>query len=292
MSNIVQDAIFEHMTFDQWQTAVRAKVQTSWNLHKLLPSGMNFFVLLSSLAGVFGNVSQANYAAGNTFQDAVADYRTAHGERAVSINLGWMRTIGIISEKEEYQNFRMKGADMAKIEERELMSLLDIYCDPAYSHSHRSKSQVLMGTITPSDLRSKGLKVPDAMERPLFSTFATCPDRLIAVESSEGADAAGLFRQIEDVVQRESFVADALAHKLARSLSMAHDDVDRDRPLFEYGVDSLVAVEFRNWIGKEFAADVPVFDIMGGATIKAIGVLTVKNSSLGKQQKAIVSAES
>jgi acyl carrier protein len=276
----VQDAIFEHMTYNQWQTAVRAKVQTSWNLHKLLPPRLDFFVLLSSLAGVFGNVSQANYAAGNTFQDALADYRTAHGEQAVSINLGWMRTIGIISEKEEYQSFRMKGADMAKIEEKELMSLLDIYCDPAYNHSHRSKSQVLMGTVTPADLLSKGLKVPDAMERPLFSTFATCPNRNVVVDGGDNADAAALFRQTENIVQRERIVADALAQKLARSLSMAEDDVDRDKPLFAYGVDSLVAVELRNWIGKEFAADVPVFDIMGGATITAIGVLTVKNSAV------------
>ncbi|KAH7069584.1 KR domain-containing protein [Paraphoma chrysanthemicola] len=82
------DAIFEHMTYDQLQIAVRAKGQTSWNLYKLLPSGMDFFVLLSSLAIFSSNVSQANYAAGNTFQDALADYRTAHGEQAISINLG------------------------------------------------------------------------------------------------------------------------------------------------------------------------------------------------------------
>ncbi|KAH7070080.1 hypothetical protein FB567DRAFT_598626 [Paraphoma chrysanthemicola] len=279
---VLQDAIFEHMTYDQWQIAVRAKVQTSWNLHKLLPSGMDFFVLLSSLAGVFGNVSQANYAAGNTFQDALADYRTAHGEQAISINLGWMRTIGIISEKEEYQSFRTKGADMAKIEEQELMSLLDIYCDPTYSHSHRSKSQVLIGTVTPADLLSNGLRVPDAMDRPLFSIFASCPESHVAADCGDNADAAVLFRQTDDVVQRGQIVADALAQKLARSLSMAHEDVDRDRPLFAYGVDSLVAVELRNWIGKEFSADVPVFDIMGGATITNIGALTVKNSTVGK----------
>jgi hypothetical protein len=115
------------MTHTQWQSSVQAKVATSWNLHTLLPRGLDFFVLLSSLAGVYGNVSQANYAAGNTFQDALAEFRTSQGEDAVSINLGWMRTIGAISEKEEYQNFRMKGADMAKIEEQELLSLLSIF---------------------------------------------------------------------------------------------------------------------------------------------------------------------
>lgn len=274
-----QDAIFEHMSHDQWESAVRAKVETSWNLHKLFPSGLDFFILLSSLAGVFGNVSQANYAAGNTFQDALAHYRTARGEQTISINLGWMRTIGIISEKEEYQSFRMKGADMAKIEEKELMALLDIHCDPAYRLPSPSGCQILMGTITPADLLSRGSEVPDAMMQPLFSTFAMSPDRHMVVQGGEGTDAAMLFKQTDDASQREKIVANALAQKLARSLSMAQDDIDHDRPLFAYGVDSLVAVELRNWVGKEFGADVTVFDIMGGATVTTIGILAVKNSS-------------
>ncbi|KAJ8116684.1 hypothetical protein OPT61_g1936 [Boeremia exigua] len=278
---VLRDSIFERMTFDQWQTTVRAKVETSWHLHKLLPSGMDFFVLLSSLSGVLGNMSQANYAAGNTFQDAMASYRTAHGEQAVSINLGWMRTIGVISEKEEYQTLRLHGADMAKIEEKELMALLEIYCDPEHAHPRAAISQVLMGTVTPADLLAKGIQVPDAMARPLLSTFASCPDSMSVIECSTGVDAARLFKQTNDVAQKEQLVADALAQKLARSLSMAPEDVDLSRPLFTYGVDSLVAVELRNWLGKEFGADVPVFDIMGGASITAIGVLTVKNSTVG-----------
>jgi acyl carrier protein len=270
------------MTHEQWREAVQAKVHTSWNLHKLLPAQLDFFVLLSSLAGVFGNVSQSNYAAGNTFQDALAEFRTLQGQRAVSINLGWMRTIGIISEREEYQNFRMKGADMAKIEEKELLSLLDMYCDAEYQHSTRLRCQVLMGTVTPADLLSKGLQVPAPMRQPLFSPFATHADSYASHASGDVADLAGLFRQTEDVAKQAILVANALAQKLARSLSVSQDDIDQDRPLFEYGVDSLVAVELRNWIGKEFGADVPVFNLMGGASIAEIGVLTVEKSSLSK----------
>jgi acyl carrier protein len=276
-----QDAIFEHMNHDQWRIAVQAKVHTSWNLHKLLPAHLDFFVLLSSLAGVFGNVSQSNYAAGNTFQDALAEFRTSQGKKAVSINLGWMRTIGIISEREEYQNFRMKGADMAKIEEKELLSLLDIYCNSEDQDSTRLKCQVLMGTVTPADLLSKGLKVPAPMAQPLFSPFATSANSGAVHDGGNGADLAALFRQTQEVDEREKLVADALAQKLARSLSVSQEDIDQHRPLFEYGVDSLVAVELRNWIGKEFGADVPVFNIMGGASIAEIGVLTVKNSTVG-----------
>ncbi|KAH8728258.1 KR domain-containing protein [Phaeosphaeriaceae sp. PMI808] len=237
---------------------------------------------VSSLAGVFGNLSQANYAAGNTFQDALADFRTTRGEHAVSINLGWVRTIGIISEKEEYQNFRMKGADMAKIEESELLSLLNIYCIPAQKHADRSASQVLLGTVTPAVLLSKGIKVPDAMDRPLFSTLSHCLETSISTEHGDAMDVSALFRQTDDPSQREVIASDALAQKLARSLSVPAADINRDRPLFEFGVDSLVAVELRNWIGKEFPADVAVFDIMGSATVASIGSLVVKNAAVGK----------
>lgn len=77
-------------------------------------------------------------------------------------------------------------------------------------------------------------------------------------------------------------MAESLAQKLARSISIAQDDIDCDQPLFAYVVDSLVAVELRKWIGKELAADVLVFDTMGGATIMDVSVMTVRNSSVGK----------
>ena len=61
------------MSLEDFQIAVKPKVQGSWNLHTLLPSDLDFFVLLSSGAGVTGNRGQANYCMGNTYQDALAN---------------------------------------------------------------------------------------------------------------------------------------------------------------------------------------------------------------------------
>jgi len=52
------------MTHDQYVGAIRPKVQGSWNLHENLPKNLDFFVLLSSSAGIAGSRGQANYAAG------------------------------------------------------------------------------------------------------------------------------------------------------------------------------------------------------------------------------------
>lgn len=70
------------------------------NLHNSLPD-LNFFVMLSSLTGVAGNTSQANHAAGNTFQDALARHCTAKGQPAVSLDLGAVEDVGFVAESSD-----------------------------------------------------------------------------------------------------------------------------------------------------------------------------------------------
>jgi KR domain len=83
------------MTYEDWVSATRPKMQGSWNLHELLPNDLSFFVLLSSSAGVIGARGQANYNAGNGFQDALAHHRRKMGLSAVSLDLGIILGAGV-----------------------------------------------------------------------------------------------------------------------------------------------------------------------------------------------------
>lgn len=76
------------MTLEQWNRTISPKLSGSWNLHSSLPRTLDFFILLSSVVSVIGNVSQANYAAGNAYMDALAHYRRSQGLPAVSLNVG------------------------------------------------------------------------------------------------------------------------------------------------------------------------------------------------------------
>lgn len=73
-------------------------------------------------------------------------------------------------------------------------------------------------------------------------------------------------------------VIDALSKRLARTLSIKLEDVDTHQGPHAYGVDSLIAVELCSWLGKEFAADVTVFEIVSGKTIEAIGELGARTT--------------
>jgi NAD(P)-dependent dehydrogenase (short-subunit alcohol dehydrogenase family) len=128
---VLQDAIFqESMTFAQWDLTMRSKVQSSYNLHRLLPQDLDFFVLLSSLAGVVGQMGSANYAAGCSFQNALVRHRLSHGQRALSLDIGWMKDIGIIAETSAYQRQRQRLEDMQPIDASELLAVLTLALDP------------------------------------------------------------------------------------------------------------------------------------------------------------------
>ena len=66
----LRDAVLENMSAEDWTASLRPKVQGSRCLHECLPKNLDFFIMLSSCVGISGNKGQANYAAGNTYQDA------------------------------------------------------------------------------------------------------------------------------------------------------------------------------------------------------------------------------
>ncbi len=276
----LQDALFENMTYSQWQETINSKVQTSWNLHRLLPDSLDFFILLSSLSGIYGSISQPNYAAGCAFQDALARYRVGRGQTAVSLDLGWMRNIGVVAETAAYQENRLIVYNMMPIDDTELMALLDLCCNPIAS-SPIGHSQLLVGPVTPAQCLQRGLDISPLALRPLFASFS------MLIGGNEESSAAGsllnfgtLFRQAGGAEERAAVVVQGLTARLARAMAISIEDVVPSRHLSDYGVDSLMAMELRNWMSRDFGAHLAVFDIMGTTTISAIGVLVEERSEI------------
>jgi hypothetical protein len=266
---------------------------------------MEFFIMLSSLSGIAGSISQSNYAAGNTFQDAFAQYRQSIGHRAVSIDLGWMGDIGIIAENEKYARGKAAAADMAQIMEKEFHALLEIYCNPEFyvrcnndgeSNSGYNSSaqghQILVGLVTPAQFYELGLEPPEWLtERGLFCTLPrqVSDAESVASDLHHKSQGAGYTNDLTVPFSRANSPADAcvivvtgLKQRLSRALDMPADEIDVCRPLASLGVDSLLAIELRNWISRSFKADIAVFDIMGAQNLEDLGTLVVERTETRK----------
>ncbi|KAG9187561.1 hypothetical protein G6011_05432 [Alternaria panax] len=90
------------MTADHVRTTVGPRVYDTWNLHELLSRGMDFFVMLSSLAGVMGHRGQGNYGCGNNFQDEFASFRRNQSLPAMAVGIGYLLSVGFVAKHDKY----------------------------------------------------------------------------------------------------------------------------------------------------------------------------------------------
>ncbi|KAL5012951.1 hypothetical protein ScPMuIL_011502 [Solemya velum] len=114
----VDDGIIPNQTEQMFDKVLRPKVLGTWNLHILTRHlDLDYFVMHSSIASVFGNPGQSNYAAANAFMDAFAYYRIDRGLVATTINWGAL-DVGIAVSSESIQrSLQSKGHRLLKIDE-------------------------------------------------------------------------------------------------------------------------------------------------------------------------------
>ncbi|KAL8878752.1 MAG: hypothetical protein Q9198_003508, partial [Flavoplaca austrocitrina] len=240
---VLQDSLFSNMSYNAWRAATAPKIDASWNLHKLLPD-LSFFILLSSISGAIGNPGQANYAAGNTYQDALAAYRTASGQPAVALDLGWVATIGAVAESTLLQEGAASRGYLLPISETNIIALLEHYCDPELPLQLRAAAHPVVGLAVPAVV---GTELPAFFCTPTYRTLhqvgsGNSDDKA----TSKAEDFTALFRACDTLTAAAEVVSSRLTQRLATAVGMPTGDVDTNRPLHAYGVDSLLAVELRN----------------------------------------------
>lgn len=229
---------------------------------------MDFFILLSSLSGILGATGQANYATGNTFHDALARHRVGLSEKATSLDLGVCGFAGVPADS--------GSCDVAQVTEAQFHALLAKYCDPRIGLLTPLDCQTVVG-LSPSALSDK----KQWKDNPLVRHLIT--DKKLGGKADSrphSAKGAGSLLQAETLADANAAVLELSTEKLSKTVSMAMADVDANTPLHQYGVDSLVAVELRDWFAEELQAELGVFEILGGATLASVSQLVAKKSNL------------
>ncbi|XP_014553689.1 hypothetical protein COCVIDRAFT_29158 [Bipolaris victoriae FI3] len=276
---VLRDMLLEKLTLEDWNAVIRPKVNGTWNLHNHLPKDMDFFVMLSSISGIIGNTTQAAYAAGNTFLDAFSGFRNAQGLPAVTLDLGAISGIGYLASEENKQLSKsMQDQGFIMTGEKLLLALIrSAIVQPC---GRGGKTQTVTGLGTWRSGRSLS-----AMSNPMFSHFrrhaaeaeVTAETKQISNGSMSVKDA---LKSAESADDAAGIICNGLLSYLASRSGVSVGNFNSEMSLTECGVDSIVAVDVRNWIARELESSIPLLELLANHPLSQLSVDIASRSKL------------
>ena len=267
---VLRDIPFAEMTHEQWQTCVSPKVAGTYNLHKAtteLNLSLDFFVGFSSASATVGAMAQANYASANSYIDALMRLRRQSGLPGTTMNVGAVGGVGAVAEDEALRKI-MERIGYDTISEQELFYQIE------EAVIAQSSPKELVGGIDDHQLIT-GLNMSRKdlywATKPLFRNIYANLD--LSTSSASTSGAVNLTKSLQNAAnpeERATLLMSAFIDKIASVLSVPATTVQPGNPLSAYGLDSIVAVEFRKWFAKTVAVEVSLFDILGAKSIEAL----------------------
>jgi zearalenone synthase (highly reducing iterative type I polyketide synthase) len=277
---VLRDTLFVNMTHQQWIEATRCKIQGSWNLHKHLPN-VDFFIILSSAVATFGNRGQSNYSAGGSYQDELAYHRRSMGMSAVVVDLGIMRDIGVLAETGMTDNLK-DWEEPYGIRKAEFHALMELAIGGSIGAV--APPQIITGLATGGSAVLAGITPPYYLDNALFSIMSRNGMHEAGGLAGAGPDVASApththIAQAESLETASTAVTAALVRQIARMVQMPADELDTERFLHNYGIDSLLAIEVVNWALKDAKSTINVFDVLSSIPMTALAAKIASKST-------------
>ncbi|MFB7812524.1 type I polyketide synthase, partial [Streptomyces virginiae] len=265
----LDDATLDNLTPRHLTQVLRPKSDAARNLHDLTRNhDLTHFVLFSSIAGLIGNPGQANYAAANTYLDALAHHRHHHGLPATSLAWGlWDTSTGSMAaqfSQADMERWAAKGI-LALTPERG-MELFD-----AALASGRPE-------LAPIELDLRVLRSPAQTAPALLRSLVRAPRRRAATAtgSSWAARTAALAP-----ADRQRAASELVRTAVAAVLGLAGPAAVNDSgPFIQLGMDSLTGMELRRRLASDSGIAVPATAVFDHPTPGALAGFVV--AELGK----------
>jgi polyketide synthase 12 len=239
-AGVLEDAVVTSLTPERIDAVLRAKVDAAWNLHELTRElDLSAFVMFSSLAGLVGSSGQGNYGAANSFLDALAAHRRAHGLPAISLAWGlWDQASAMTGGLDAADRARLGRDGVLALSSAEAMELFDTAL--IVNEPFLAPARIDLGA-----LRAHAVAVP-----PMFTDLVNAPTRRRVDDSLAAAKSkSALAHRLHGLPEAEqhAVLLDLVRSHIATVLgNTSAEAIDPDKAFQELGFDSLTAVEMRN----------------------------------------------
>ncbi|MEU0384708.1 type I polyketide synthase [Streptomyces chartreusis] len=240
-AGVLDDGVLDSLTPERMASVLRPKADAAWHLHELTREmNLSAFVLFSSVSGLLGRAGQGNYAAANSFLDALARRRAAEGLPAVSLAWGpWEHADGMAAGQ------RPRTRDvLMPLSTRQGMALFDA--------ALRSTEPVLAPILPARAALGSGAGQLPPPLRGLVRQHrppAAATDPVSPGSPGQMLEPGAWRKQLAPIPpgEREPVLVKLLRADVAAVLGYPHADaLPAGKSLADLGFDSLTAVQIRN----------------------------------------------
>ncbi|NET68996.1 MAG: SDR family NAD(P)-dependent oxidoreductase [Moorea sp. SIO1G6] len=270
-AGVLDDATLQQMSWDNFAKVIAPKVTGTWHLHQFtqhLP--LDFFVCFSSMASLIGSPGQGNYAAANTFMDAIAHYRRAIGLSGLSINWGPWSSGGMAARLGAQHQNRIDTSGISDIAPEQGMYALE---ELLGNQSLIEQVGVISvkwsllaqqwSNINNSSLLRELLQKEELQEQQVLKQKA---DREI-LEKLETASEG----------ERQEILREYIRGQVAQVLGLSSSQLpEMNLGFMEMGMDSLTTVELKNRLQAQLGTALPGTVAMEYPTIETLSQYILK----------------
>lgn len=290
---VLRDSSIPNMQYDDVMDVINPKVLGSIHLDRIFYDvPLDFFVLVSSITCVVGNVGQANYSAANMYMCALAANRRKRGLNAVALNGGAIIGAGYITrETDRALDLTVEKMNLMRLSEEDFHQMIAEAIESGYADSAENGAEITTGLETLDINGTEDLtlmNVPKWYRNPRLSHFVVKRGSSTVLKDHGGQQIA--IASIEDQLRgcktthdlftlvQTSFCIQ-LRKLLLLSIEVMSDQDMLAKRSVELGVDSLISVDLRSWFMKTFKVNVPVLKIMGNDIMASLVSIVVESLS-------------
>jgi acyl transferase domain-containing protein/NADPH:quinone reductase-like Zn-dependent oxidoreductase/SAM-dependent methyltransferase/acyl carrier protein len=259
---VVDDGLVSNLTHDRIESVMAPKLDGALGLDRATRCDpVELFLLYSSATTVMGAPGQGSYVAANMALEAIARRRKAEGLPALAIAWGPIGDVGYLARQDAARDALMRRLATAPMAAREALDSLPLLLG--------SGEPVVAFAPVRWDAAYQFLPI---LKNATFQDVVTGGTEIGAVDIRE---------RIHSLPPDEAkaFIIGLLIEEAARVMSFAPDRIDPQRPLSEFGMDSLMAVELRLALETRLGIDVPLVSLSDNTSLSTIATRMVRNLS-------------
>jgi short-subunit dehydrogenase/acyl carrier protein len=261
-ATVYSDDIINNLSYDNYEKVLFTKIKGAHYLDEFSRKYcLDHFILFSSVSTFFGNLGQANYVAANGYLESLAAKRRNSGLKGNYIAWGGLSDSGVLTRNARLKKILKDKLGNTMISTKQALSVLDIIIESELPAGFSAMNY---------DLRQMGKSLPIINT----SRFDVLSFNQKNTKEEKGNDFKEKLKSMNPEEVRAELIS-VVFEEVANILELKIDEINDNRPLREYGLDSLMGFDLAMSIEKRIGIAISALSMPQAPSIRSIADMLV-----------------